>query len=196
VAGEVKTRLQVDLSEFRRELELARAQAASSERRAEDAVRRVSAAERQISFADRAIDRVEQKIQSTIKQAAKAGIGTALGSALESLNVDDDLAAGGGRIFGSAVTGFGFGGLQGAGIGAATQTVAEVWRAMRDRDRDVVEMNRRLTEIAKQSERSIEELDVRLSARMEASKQELYMEAMEFTKDRAELMYQTSQYVE
>lgn len=196
MAGEIRTRLHVDLSEFRRDIQLAMAQSAAAANRADESAKRVQAAERQITFAERAVDRVQAKIQSTIKQFAKAGLGTAVGNALESLNVDDDLTAGFGRVLGAGAAGFGFGGLQSAGIAVLTQGVAELWRAMRELENKNEQLNRRLTEIAKQSERAIAQFDERIESRMAATKGELFAEAMKMREELEELLYQTGQYVE
>lgn len=193
--GELTSRLKVDLSELRAQLQTLDERQSTQERRTARVIDQVRISERQLSKMEQVAGRLENKLTGMAKNFFKAGIASVAGSALDALNVESTEGKFLTNVISATATGAAFGGAPGAAFGALAATVTGLVSAVREINTKMTQALVRQQELKNEIE--LEALRAQGAEERAEAAFEKQMAAMreEMDRETEDLIWESGQYV-
>lgn len=193
--GELTSRLKVDLSELRAQLQTLDERQSTQERRTARVIDQVRISERQLSKMEQVAGRLENKLTGMAKNFFKAGIASVAGSALDALNVESTEGKFLTNVISATATGAAFGGAPGAAFGALAATVTGLVSAVREINTKMTQTLVRQQELKNEIE--LEALRAQGAEERAEAAFEKQMAAMreEMDRETEDLIWESGQYV-
>jgi hypothetical protein len=193
----ISERLNVDLSQIMAQLDQLKNSQREVDSRTAAVQRRVSETNTSVKSLERVTDQLFSKIKAQAKSLTKGGISQGLSSALDSMDLGDDPFTNWVKnITSSSLAGLGFGGLAGGGLAGLTSMIGGIKPMINEQDRRLAALEREQKDLLRSFEEDRERQRLRFMEEMRELKQNIVLERQALDEKYAEILYQTSQYVD